>query len=388
MAQTPLWANFESCFESIKHDHQCVKKLLRERESQILKLEEHILKLEEQLIRVVSLCSDASLKSEIRCLEVLVKEKKAELEQQEAERHTQAETIEDLRLELNEREEEVRSLREDIKKLREENRVFREDYEVRVTVRANNNALRNRVAELEHQLSRYASQSNDRQQSQQAPLIKKRRLDEDSPDVDDPFSSSFSLIMDTERPSVELDHPGREPNGHTAKNRILLLSPIITPLSNSSLPTRSPALEALQTPETNAGSPTPVISQRINPNTLYTPTRRGTWWYRTEAVLNAMSKSKRRRFSHIGRIMETELGEKLEGDERCTNCVTQGFECWRYSEAGVEQIPWPGAQCARCRHASQQGTYLGGCSLTNRKPVKPRQKDNQSPTTHNLASES
>jgi len=52
----------------------------------------------------------------------------------------------------------------------------------------------------------------------------------------------------------------------------------------------------------------------------YTPAITGKWWSQTDDALAAMSADKRRDWGHIGRIMETELGEKLEGDERCAAC--------------------------------------------------------------------
>lgn len=59
------------------------------------------------------------------------------------------------------------------------------------------------------------------------------------------------------------------------------------------------------------------------------------------------------RYRHIARIMETELGEQVHGDNRCTRCVRRGYECWRYSATGGDQIDHPGFKCARCRAAGR-----------------------------------
>lgn len=76
-----------------------------------------------------------------------------------------------------------------------------------------------------------------------------------------------------------------------------------------------------------------------------------------------MSPSKRRDFGHIGRIMETELGQQLLREERCSACRANGQECWVYSKKGVQQVSRPGDTCARCRVAARSG----GCSLSKRK---------------------
>jgi len=76
-----------------------------------------------------------------------------------------------------------------------------------------------------------------------------------------------------------------------------------------------------------------------------------------------MTSAKRRDFGHIGRIMETELGEKLEGEGRCAACQAADEECWVYSEKGAKQVKKCGSTCARCRVAARSG----GCSLSTRR---------------------
>ncbi|EGP82477.1 uncharacterized protein MYCGRDRAFT_97547 [Zymoseptoria tritici IPO323] len=66
--------------------------------------------------------------------------------------------------------------------------------------------------------------------------------------------------------------------------------------------------------------------------------------------------------SHIGRIMETTLGEQKGDGERCTRCQRDGWECWVYSAEGKAQIFHPGDTCARCRHKPGKGP----CSFSPR----------------------
>jgi hypothetical protein len=81
-----------------------------------------------------------------------------------------------------------------------------------------------------------------------------------------------------------------------------------------------------------------------------------------------MSQDKRKDWGHIGRIMETELGERLQGDRRCAVCQERDEECWVYSEKGAQQVSRPGSTCARCRVAAR----AGGCSLSTRRPSRRR----------------
>ena len=78
-----------------------------------------------------------------------------------------------------------------------------------------------------------------------------------------------------------------------------------------------------------------------------------------------MSEAERRQFSHIGRIMETELGVQLDAEHACTQCKQLGEECWVYSSNGRKQIRHPGDTCARCRVIARQG----GCSVSSRRKL-------------------
>ena len=93
----------------------------------------------------------------------------------------------------------------------------------------------------------------------------------------------------------------------------------------------------------------------------------GKWWSRTEEELEGMTPAKRRDFGHIGRVMETKLGEKLEEGDRCAACQAADEECWVYSEKGAKQVKKCGSTCARCRVAARSG----GCSLSKRRRRRP-----------------
>ena len=60
--------------------------------------------------------------------------------------------------------------------------------------------------------------------------------------------------------------------------------------------------------------------------------------------------------------METELGEKLEGDRIYTSCRELGQEYQAYSKEGVKQVKYPGSTCACYRVI----TRSGGCSNSTR----------------------
>ncbi|KAE9362700.1 hypothetical protein N431DRAFT_433686 [Stipitochalara longipes BDJ] len=87
----------------------------------------------------------------------------------------------------------------------------------------------------------------------------------------------------------------------------------------------------------------------------YLPTVVGKWWYRTAEQLEELDRnnhSKRKNWNHIGRIMETDLGQRHEGDDRCARCIENGYECWTYTLEAEQQILQPGSRCVRCRVAS------------------------------------
>uniref|UniRef100_A0A093Y2X9 SH3 domain-containing protein C23A1.17 n=1 Tax=Talaromyces marneffei PM1 TaxID=1077442 RepID=A0A093Y2X9_TALMA len=100
----------------------------------------------------------------------------------------------------------------------------------------------------------------------------------------------------------------------------------------------------------------------------YTPQIQGKWWSKTAEELRSAQPNKRRDYGHIGRIMETELGEQLHGKQKCTACQTNNEECWIYSTRGSRQVSRPGDACARCRRTARKG----GCNLAKRRSNKRR----------------
>jgi hypothetical protein len=93
------------------------------------------------------------------------------------------------------------------------------------------------------------------------------------------------------------------------------------------------------------------VGRNPGPEPAQTP---GKWWSDLPARLG-------RNADHIVRIMETDLGEKKEGEEKCEECQGRSQECWVYSEMGTQQISRPGDQCARCREVKHRK-----CSLSAR----------------------
>lgn len=98
----------------------------------------------------------------------------------------------------------------------------------------------------------------------------------------------------------------------------------------------------------------------------YKPIAVGKWWY--DFWIDSQSDPKiESAASHVGRIMETELGLQLLGDRRCTRCRLEGTECWIYSERGRKQVRHPGSACAHCR---AMGAMAQGCSVATRSKGK------------------
>lgn len=114
-------------------------------------------------------------------------------------------------------------------------------------------------------------------------------------------------------------------------------------------------------------------TSRKKDSTPYKPKVVGKWWY--DFWIDSQSDPKiESAASHVGRIMETELGLQLFGDKRCNRCRAEGMECWIYSERGRKQIRHPGSACAHCRAT---GPMTQGCSVATRihsKKIDPRQR--------------
>ncbi|TLD34699.1 hypothetical protein E2P81_ATG04864 [Venturia nashicola] len=93
--------------------------------------------------------------------------------------------------------------------------------------------------------------------------------------------------------------------------------------------------------------PWPWSNQKTS--ALYTTVHKDKWWSKIPPSNDPyMQVYGGRYLSHIGRIMETELGEKRTDNARCTNCKKQNEECWVYSKEGSRQVKNPVRRCTRC----------------------------------------
>jgi hypothetical protein len=142
-----------------------------------------------------------------------------------------------------------------------------------------------------------------------------------------------------------------------------------------------PSLRALQDSLTTSG----VTRRQWNWSTIrqksrdeYIPQSVGKWWFdcyiESRNIPQLSSRS-----SHISRIMESELGVQLCGENACDNCRAEGAECWVYSENGRRQVIHPGSACARCRSRGPKETV---CSASKRQPR--RRKAPGRPSTRDL----
>lgn len=80
---------------------------------------------------------------------------------------------------------------------------------------------------------------------------------------------------------------------------------------------------------------------------LYDPVIQGKWW--SPKPERPAKGNRVTEVSHIGRIMETELGEQRLGKNRCDGCQENDHECWVYSKEGGNEMVNAGDDCARCR---------------------------------------
>ena len=87
----------------------------------------------------------------------------------------------------------------------------------------------------------------------------------------------------------------------------------------------------------------------------------GKWW---SELGRGVVGAKARNYSYIGRIIETELGEKLEGDRIYTSCQELGQEYWVYSKEGVKQVKYVGSTYARYRVVTRSGGYSNSTRVT------------------------
>jgi len=109
----------------------------------------------------------------------------------------------------------------------------------------------------------------------------------------------------------------------------------------------------------------------IRSTAAYVPAVAGKWW--TSGGSPEIRQRRGRVADHVGRIMETELGERREGNGRCTACQANGEECWFYSTKGSQQIAKPGDACACCRWAARK------CSGSKRQPAQKKRPRSRLP---------
>lgn len=108
----------------------------------------------------------------------------------------------------------------------------------------------------------------------------------------------------------------------------------------------------------------------------YTHRVPGGWWWKSVNEMSAMKPQKRGRWSHIGLIMETTLGQQLIGDDRCRRCQQYNYECWRYNPQTSWLVKFSTPSCARCRvMAVAKGCNYSGGSGENESSERERPKD-------------
>lgn len=85
-----------------------------------------------------------------------------------------------------------------------------------------------------------------------------------------------------------------------------------------------------------------------------------------------MAAKDRHSFSHLARIMETDLGKQLFGEDRCSACRQREQECWVYVDDAATQINYACGSCARCRAGRGRCSKSKRVSkLESKPPTKP-----------------
>ncbi|KAG8630688.1 hypothetical protein KVT40_002307 [Elsinoe batatas] len=95
----------------------------------------------------------------------------------------------------------------------------------------------------------------------------------------------------------------------------------------------------------------------------YRPQYRPGWWYLDDAQWYSLSVDNRNSYNKIGLIMETELGQRHTGDDACSRCDEQGWECWGFTRIAVwNVVPHASLRYSRCRGIGKQ---MQKCSRMN-----------------------
>ncbi|KAF2139159.1 uncharacterized protein K452DRAFT_81648 [Aplosporella prunicola CBS 121167] len=77
------------------------------------------------------------------------------------------------------------------------------------------------------------------------------------------------------------------------------------------------------------------------------PEKEHVWWSVSEARWNHLSDAMKKKWSHVGWILETDAGE--QAPSACQQCEDNRSQCWVYKEHAKESIGQPGHGCARCK---------------------------------------
>lgn len=108
-----------------------------------------------------------------------------------------------------------------------------------------------------------------------------------------------------------------------------------------------PSQQATSNPQAADQARIPFVAS--NDCVYYCPVTVGKWWYRSGAEIHALGPKLRCTASHIGRIMETTLGERKSYQDSCQSCRNHFQECWTFTWEGGQQIKNSGKSCVRCR---------------------------------------
>lgn len=134
--------------------------------------------------------------------------------------------------------------------------------------------------------------------------------------------------------------------------------------SLESVPNTSEANHTRRAPEANHSPQSPEAKY---PSSLRRPTQDGEWWSVSEAAWDIWNATKKQKWSCIGRIMETDDGERQSVP--CAFCADAGVECWAFTEETIRRsINRQGGKlsktCARCRLKGSQQCGLPSAALT------------------------
>jgi hypothetical protein len=105
-----------------------------------------------------------------------------------------------------------------------------------------------------------------------------------------------------------------------------------------------------------AVAPSPKKGKNQSKTEHRRPEYEGEDWSKSETEWAALSVADRGRFSHIGRIEETDDGVKTHPGEECLSCKKKGKQCLVYSETAREKYhrAGEGFGCSACRFNNKQ----------------------------------